>query len=77
MCSHNREATADFSIKEIPHFIKMIKALSAWIALLFNDNALDVVFIVSTGVMLLYYGKIITNGKPEETRHDPNWGRYI
>ncbi len=51
--------------------IELIKNLGPTITVLIVDHDMDLVFGVAGRIIVLHYGQIIANGKPEEIRADP------
>ena len=60
------EPTAGLDIAEIPDFILTIKNLAKGTTLLFSAHDMDVVFDLAKRILVLYYGKFIADGTPEE-----------
>jgi branched-chain amino acid transport system ATP-binding protein len=49
----------------------LIRNLGSTITVLIVDHDMDLVFGVAERIIVLHYGQIIVNGKPEEIRADP------
>ncbi len=60
------EPTAGLDIAEIPDFINTIKNLTKGTTLLFAAHDMDVVFDLAKRIVVLYFGKFIADGTPEE-----------
>jgi branched-chain amino acid transport system ATP-binding protein len=65
------EPTAGLSLNEIPPFIDTIKNLAASTTVLFTSHDMDVVFGLAERLVVLYYGRIIADGTPEEIENSP------
>ena len=65
------EPTAGLSIDEIPAFTNTIKSLARDTAVLMAAHDMDVVFDVAERVLVLYFGRIIAEGTPEEIQANP------
>jgi branched-chain amino acid transport system ATP-binding protein len=65
------EPSAGLDLGEIHDFIVLIRNLSQDIAVLFAAHDMDVVFGLADRVVVLYYGKFIATGTPEEIKTDP------
>ena len=64
------EPSAGLSSGESSHLIDMINGLAAETTVFFSAHDLDLVFTLANRVMVLYYGKIIASGTPEEIQDD-------
>jgi branched-chain amino acid transport system ATP-binding protein len=64
------EPSAGLDIPEIPAFIKEIKALTKDTTTIFAAHDMDLVFDLADRVLVLYYGRIIVQGTPEEIQAD-------
>ena len=65
------EPSAGLSSGESSHVIDMIQSLTENTTVFFSAHDLDLVFTLADRVMVLYYGKIIAQGTPEEIQNDP------
>jgi branched-chain amino acid transport system ATP-binding protein len=60
------EPTAGLASGEISDFINMIKELAADTTVVFAAHDMDVVFNLAQRVVVLYFGRIIAEGTPEQ-----------
>jgi branched-chain amino acid transport system ATP-binding protein len=60
------EPSAGLSRGESNHLVEMINGLAGDTTVLFSAHDLDLVFSLANRVLVLYYGKIIASGTPEE-----------
>ncbi|MFC1995586.1 ABC transporter ATP-binding protein [Chloroflexota bacterium] len=60
------EPAAGLDIAEIPDFISTIKNITKGTTLLFAAHDMDVVFDLAKRIVVLYFGKFIADGTPEE-----------
>lgn len=60
------EPSAGLSIEESANFSKMTKELLGNTTILFSAHDLDLVSELSERILVLYYGKVIAEGRPEE-----------
>jgi branched-chain amino acid transport system ATP-binding protein len=60
------EPTAGLASGEISSFINMIKELAADTTVIFAAHDMDVVFNLAQRVVVLYFGRIIAEGTPEQ-----------
>ncbi len=60
------EPTVGLSVAEIETFISMVKELAAETTVIFSAHDMDVVFTLARRVVVLYFGQIIADGKPEQ-----------
>jgi branched-chain amino acid transport system ATP-binding protein len=65
------EPSSGLTRDEGSEIIALIKNLGATITVLIVDHDMDLVFGVAERILVLHYGQIIVNGKPEEIRADP------
>jgi branched-chain amino acid transport system ATP-binding protein len=65
------EPSAGLSSGESSHLIDIINGLAGETTVFFSAHDLDLVFTLASRVMVLYYGKIIASGTPEEIQDDP------
>lgn len=65
------EPSAGLSSGESSHLIDMIQSLTENTTVFFSAHDLDLVFTLADRVMVLYFGKIIAQGTPEEIQNDP------
>jgi branched-chain amino acid transport system ATP-binding protein len=65
------EPSSGLTRDEGSEIIEMIKNLGSAITVLIVDHDMDLVFGVAERIIVLHYGQIIANGKPEEIRADP------
>src|SRR5690606_9084238 len=64
------EPTAGMSPQETRHTIDLIGEIveSRGLSLLFTEHDMEVVFTIADRISVLYFGKIIASGTPEEVR---------
>jgi branched-chain amino acid transport system ATP-binding protein len=65
------EPSSGLTRDEASDIIALIRNLGPAITVLIVDHDMDLVFGVAERIMVLHYGQIIVNGKPEEIRMDP------
>jgi branched-chain amino acid transport system ATP-binding protein len=65
------EPSAGLPTAEVDAFIEILRTLSKDTTLLFCAHDLDLVFSLADEIMVLYFGKIIAKGKPEEITANP------
>lgn len=65
------EPSAGLTSGETTNLIDMIRSLTGDTTVFFCAHDLDLVFSLAERVMVLYYGKIIAQGTPEEIQVDP------
>jgi branched-chain amino acid transport system ATP-binding protein len=65
------EPSSGLTRDEASEIIALIRNLGATITVLIVDHDMDLVFGVAERILVLHYGEIIVNGKPEEIRADP------
>jgi len=65
------EPSAGLTSGESEHLSEMIQSLTKDTTVFFCAHDLDLVFNLADRVMVLYYGKIIAQGTPEEIQNDP------
>jgi len=65
------EPSAGLTSGETANLIDMIRSLTKDTTVFFCAHDLDLVFSLADRVMVLYYGKIIAQGTPEEIQNDP------
>ena len=65
------EPSSGLTRDEGSEVIELIKNLGPTITVLIVDHDMDLVFGVAERIIVLHYGQIIANGKPEEIRADP------
>jgi branched-chain amino acid transport system ATP-binding protein len=65
------EPSAGLAIADIPNFIDIIRNLIKGTTLIFAAHDMDVVFGLADRVLVLYFGKFIADGKPEEIKVNP------
>lgn len=66
------EPTAGMSAKETHHTIELIGRITKekGLTLLFTEHDMEVVFSISERILVLYQGKLIAEGTPEEVRRN-------
>jgi branched-chain amino acid transport system ATP-binding protein len=65
------EPSSGLTRDEGSEIIQLIKNLGPAITVLIVDHDMDLVFGVAERIIVLHYGEIIVNGKPEAIRADP------
>jgi len=65
------EPSSGLTRDEGSEIIKLIKNLGSSITVLIVDHDMDLVFGVAERIIVLHYGQIIADGRPEEIRGDP------
>ena len=65
------EPSAGLTSDESYNLIDMVQSLTKDTTVFFSAHDLDLVFSLAERVMVLYYGKIIAQGTPEEIQNDP------
>jgi len=65
------EPSAGLPTAEALAFANVIRKLSAGVAVLFCAHDMDLVFNLADTIMVLYFGRIIAKGRPEEISADP------
>jgi branched-chain amino acid transport system ATP-binding protein len=60
------EPSAGLAIGEISEFVQMVKTLGRDATLIFTAHDMDVVFTLARRVVVLFYGRFIADGTPEE-----------
>ncbi len=65
------EPSAGLDIGEIPDFVKIMMTLAKGITLVFSAHDMEVVFGLANRVVVLYYGKFIADGTPQEIKANP------
>jgi len=65
------EPTAGLSTAEAVNFEKTIRQLLGDATLLFCAHDMDLVFNLAERILVLYYGELIAEGRPEEIRANP------
>ena len=65
------EPTAGLSTAEAADFEETIRGLLGDATLLFCAHDMDLVFNLADRIIVLYYGKVIADGRPEEIQADP------
>ena len=65
------EPSAGLTGEESDHLGDMIRNITKETTVLFSAHDLDLVYSLADRVMVLYYGKILTQGTPEEIQNDP------
>ncbi len=68
------EPSAGLTSEESDQLGDMIHHITKETTVLFSAHDMDLVFSLADRVMVLYYGKIIIQGTPEEIQNDPNVG---
>ena len=66
------EPTAGLSTAEAVDFANTLRPMLGDTTLLFCAHDMDLVFNLADRIMVLYYGEIIAEGKPEEIKADPS-----
>jgi len=64
------EPSAGMSIEETRETVKLIERITEKKTLIIVEHDMDVVFSLSDRVTVLYYGKILASGPPNEIRND-------
>jgi branched-chain amino acid transport system ATP-binding protein len=64
------EPSAGLDVADIPNFINMVKMLTEGTTTVFVAHDMEVVLDLADRVLVLYYGKIIAEGTPEEIQND-------
>ena len=65
------EPSAGLPTEEAKHFADIVRKLSGEATLIFCAHDMDLVFDLSDSIMVLFSGKILVKGKPEEIRDNP------
>ena len=65
------EPTAGMSPSETKNMVDLISALPRTLTILMVEHDMDVVFRLADRITVLQYGKVISEGTPEEVRADP------
>ena len=67
------EPTAGMSVQETHQTMEMIAKITRekGLTLLFTEHDMEVVFSISQRIMVLYQGRLIAEGMPEEVRNNP------
>ena len=65
------EPSSGLTRDEGSEIIDLIKNLGTTITVLIVDHDMDLVFGVAERIIVLHYGQIIADGKPEEIRAEP------
>ncbi|MCP4722755.1 MAG: ABC transporter ATP-binding protein [Desulfobacteraceae bacterium] len=67
------EPTAGMSPEETQYTIELIKDIwkKTGTTIIFTEHDLDMVFAISTHILVLQMGRVIAEGTPEEIKHDP------
>jgi branched-chain amino acid transport system ATP-binding protein len=65
------EPSSGLTRDEGVEIIALIRNLGSTITVLIVDHDMDLVFGVAERILVLHYGQIIANGRPEEIRADP------
>lgn len=65
------EPTAGLAVDEVPSFVRSVEALSSGTTVLLTSHDMDVVFGLAERVIVLYYGRFIVEGTPEQIQADP------
>jgi len=68
------EPSAGLTGEESDHLGDMVRNITKETTVLFSAHDLDLVYSLADRVMVLYYGKILTQGTPEEIQNDPKVG---
>lgn len=68
------EPSAGLTGEESDHLGDMIRNITKETTVLFSAHDLDLVYSLADRVMVLYYGRILTQGTPEEIQNDPKVG---
>jgi branched-chain amino acid transport system ATP-binding protein len=64
------EPTAGMTREETDQAVRMIDRVTAGRTLIIIEHDMDVVFSLADSISVLFYGKILVSGKPEEIRND-------
>jgi branched-chain amino acid transport system ATP-binding protein len=62
------EPSAGLTVAESSILVNIIKSLSKDVTLIFSAHDLELVFSVATRIVIFHYGKLFTEGTPEEIR---------
>jgi branched-chain amino acid transport system ATP-binding protein len=65
------EPNAGLSMGETVDLVRMIRTFAGETSLFLCSHDIDLVFTLADRVMVLYYGQIIAQGRPEEVQRDP------
>ena len=71
------EPSAGLTSGESSHLIDMVNSLTRDTTVFFCAHDLDLVFSLADRVLVLYFGKIIAEGTPEEIQDTLRLGRFI
>jgi len=64
------EPSVGLDVAEIPGFISMVKGLAADTTTIFSAHDMDVVFDLADRVLVLYSGRIVAEGTPQEIQNN-------
>lgn len=64
------EPTAGMSMEETREAVKLIERVTEGKTLIIVEHDMDVVFSLADRISVLYYGKVLASGPPEEIRND-------
>jgi branched-chain amino acid transport system ATP-binding protein len=65
------EPSAGLSTSETTTFVDLVHSFTRDVTVLFAAHDMELVFALAERVMVLYYGRIIAQGTPEEIRNEP------
>ena len=66
------EPTAGMSPAETAGMIDLVRSLPREITLLIIEHDMDVVFAIADRIVVLHYGEVLAEGRPEEVRNNPD-----
>lgn len=66
------EPTAGMSVAETQRIFELLAQLPTTITILIIEHDMDLVFGLADRITVLYYGKVLAEGTPEEIRSNPN-----
>lgn len=64
------EPTAGMSMEETREAVKLIERVTEGKTLIIVEHDMDVVFSLADRISVIYYGKVLASGSPEEIRND-------
>jgi branched-chain amino acid transport system ATP-binding protein len=65
------EPSAGLSIEECAKVVEVIKGLKSGETVIIVDHDMELVFSIADRIIVLHYGQIIADGRPEEIQKDP------
>jgi branched-chain amino acid transport system ATP-binding protein len=65
------EPTAGMSVAETQRMLKLLETFPADMTMLIIEHDMELVFGLADRITVLYYGKVLAEGTPEEIRSDP------